>query len=91
MLVVDRSAFVRLEEGSVQGTCNTAQGDYSSVSGGRQNPASGSSSSVSGGFLNTASGAYSSVVGGALYEASGDRAFVFALPASSLPSASKRL
>ncbi len=58
------------------GRNNTASGDSSTVSGGASNTASGKRSTVGGGINNTASGGWSTVSGGYINTASGTRSTV---------------
>ncbi len=60
----------------VLGTSNTAAGNYSQVSGGRQNRADTTYSTVGGGYDNTATGVYALVGGGASNVASNQYAVV---------------
>jgi hypothetical protein len=58
-----------------QGTDSTAEGDFSTVSGGRFNTASNNDSTIGGGAANTASGTRSTVPGGQFNTAQGDYSF----------------
>ncbi len=55
----------------VAGTNDTANGNWATVSGGRNNSSSGDGAAIAGGFNNKASAVASTVIGGELNEASG--------------------